>query len=204
MWCHAVLRWQVSEDAPYTNSEVVPNLCQAWCLHTIHHAGTKQHTIRLSLDSVFCTEREDSKREDVPITRNTHSLWKAPVRVVSLGAQLAVADGLEPDDKKSGRNPAPSGTRPSEKLKNMFRSLELFRTRLRPGSIFILDAMTRELKAGSAGLGPKPKHECDVSWCLRVLQVEVTAHARWLSAAVSREDGGRIAESQCLQSLMLS
>ncbi|CAL1135714.1 unnamed protein product [Cladocopium goreaui] len=72
--------WQVSEDAPYTNSDVVANLCQA------------------------------------------------PVRVVSLGAQLAVADG--------------------------------------PGSIFILDATTRELKA------------------------EVTAHGRWLSAAVSREDIG--------------
>lgn len=72
--------WRVSEDAPYTNSDVVANLCQA------------------------------------------------PVRVVSLGAQLAVADG--------------------------------------PGSIFILDATTRELKA------------------------EVTAHGRWLSAAVSREDIG--------------
>ena len=23
------LRWRVSEDAPYTNSDVVPNLCQA-------------------------------------------------------------------------------------------------------------------------------------------------------------------------------
>lgn len=115
-WGNAVLRWQVSEDAPYTNSEVVPNLCQAWCLHTIHHAGTKQHTTRLSLNSVFCTEREDSKMEDVPITsRSTHSHWKAPVRVVSLGAQLAVADGLEPE-KKSGQNPAPSG-RPSEKTK---------------------------------------------------------------------------------------
>lgn len=38
-------------------------------------------------------------------------------------------------------------------------------------------------------------------WCLRVTQVEVTAHARWLSAAVSREDSGRIAaESQYVQS----
>lgn len=56
--------------------------------------------------------------EDVPITStssSTQSHWKAPVRVVSLGAQLAVADGLEPDEKKSG-NPAPSG-RPSEKTK---------------------------------------------------------------------------------------
>lgn len=72
--------WRVSEDEPYTNSDVVPNLCQA------------------------------------------------PVRVVSLGAQLAIADG--------------------------------------PGTILILDAMSRELKA------------------------EVTAHTRWLSAAVSREEIG--------------
>lgn len=49
------------------------------------------------------------------------------------------------------------------KRKNMFRSLESLIMRLRPGSIFILDAMTRELKAWSAGLGPKPKRGCGVS-----------------------------------------
>ncbi|CAJ1348729.1 unnamed protein product [Effrenium voratum] len=74
--------WRASQEEPYTNSEVVPNACQA------------------------------------------------PVRVVSLGAQLAIADG--------------------------------------PGTILIFDALSRELKA------------------------EVTAHARWLSAAVSREDMGLI------------
>ncbi|CAE7460735.1 Wdr54 [Symbiodinium natans] len=70
--------WSASADAPYTNIEVIPSICQA------------------------------------------------PVRILSVKAQLALADG--------------------------------------PGTILLLDAISREVKA------------------------EITAHARWLSAAVSRED----------------
>jgi len=111
---------QLHESAPSSPTGEVADLCfspLADAVVSVHTNGDLR-VWSVSADQPY------TNTEVIP------SIAQAPVRVLSVGAQLAVADG--------------------------------------PGTILLLDAISREAKA------------------------EITAHARWLAAAVSREDMGLI------------